>query len=217
MPVVASGVEMKFVRDFAGGEYFVEDRCIAFEAVVILRAAIEIDSQAGEIGGASQNERVIAMPEGRIGWRAKRAKNAEKNGLLRIGELHIGKFIEKRGAIGADGDEKFGMAEGQVQRSVAAHRNSGDTARMARWRGAVGAVDEGDEFANEKIFVADVAVAGVDVEARVGVWRDNQEFADFMLLPEVFDDIPAARRNEELFVAAEAVKKIEDGIAAGFG
>lgn len=217
LPVVAAWVEMKFVRDFAGGENFVKGGSAAVEAVVVLRAAVEIDFQAGEIGSACKNERVVAVPESRIGRRAKGAKSAQKKRLLGIGELHVGKFIEKSSAIGADGDEKFGMAEGDMQRAVAAHGDSGDAARTSRGRDAVGAVDERDEFADEEIFVASATVAGVDVEAGVGVRCDDEKFADFLLLPEVFDEIPAAGGDEKLFVAAQSVEKIEHGIVAGFG
>ena len=50
--VVAAGIEMELVRDVAGGEDFVEGGGAGFKTVVVFVAAIEINFQAGEIGGA---------------------------------------------------------------------------------------------------------------------------------------------------------------------
>lgn len=157
------------------------------------------------------------MPEGGIGRRAEGAKDAQQRGVLRIGDANVGKFIEERTAVGTDRGEEFGVTERDMEGSVAAHRNSADTAGMSERRSAIRTVDEGNEFTDEEIFVADAAVAGVDVEAGAGVGRDDEEFADLVLLPKVLDEIPAAGVDEELFVAAEAVKKIENGVAARFG
>jgi len=73
------------------------------------------------------------------------------------------------------------------------------------------AFDEGEEFADEEILVAHFAVARVDVEAAVGAGRDDQEFADLLLLPHVFDEVPAALGEQGLRVFSEAVEEIENG------
>lgn len=46
-PVVAAGVEVKFVGNVARGEQFIEGRGTDIEAVIVFRAAIEINFQAG--------------------------------------------------------------------------------------------------------------------------------------------------------------------------
>lgn len=53
--VMAAGIEMEFVGDAAGGEDFVEGGGAGVEAVVILVAAVEIDFEAGEVGGAGED------------------------------------------------------------------------------------------------------------------------------------------------------------------
>ena len=52
--VVAAGVEMEFVRDVTGGEDFVEGSGAGFKTVVVLITAVEINFQAGKIGGACE-------------------------------------------------------------------------------------------------------------------------------------------------------------------
>lgn len=207
---------MEFVGDFAGGKNFVEDGGAAKEAEIVLGATVKIDFEAGETGGAGKSERIVAAPQGGIGRRAEGAKNAQKRRLLRIGDADVGKFIEKRGAIGAHGGEEFGMTERKVKRPVAAHGNSGDAAGTAEGRSSIGMVNEGNEFADHKIFVVDATVAGVDVETRASVRRDDEEFADFVLLPKILDEIPAAGSDEELFVAAQTMKEVKNRIAARF-
>lgn len=133
--------------------------------------------------------------------------------MLRIGDADVGKLFEESCAVGADGGEEFRMPEGDVEGSVAAHGDSSDTAGMADGGSSISVIDEGNEFADEEIFVADAAVMGVDVEGGAGIGRDDQEFADFVLLPKILDEIPAAGSDEELFVAAEAVKEVKNGIA----
>ena len=50
--IVAAGIEMEFVGDFARGEGFVESGGAGFETVIVLVTAIEINSQTGKIRGA---------------------------------------------------------------------------------------------------------------------------------------------------------------------
>src|SRR5579885_1648644 len=53
-PVVAARIEMEFMSDAAGSEDLVESDRARVEAEVILIAAIEVDFEPGEIGGARQ-------------------------------------------------------------------------------------------------------------------------------------------------------------------
>lgn len=43
LPVMAAGIEMKFMGNFARGENFIENGCAALETVVVLRATVKID------------------------------------------------------------------------------------------------------------------------------------------------------------------------------
>src|SRR6266702_5151496 len=102
---------MKFVRDAARGEDFVEGGGAGVEAVVVVLAAVEIDFEAGEIGGAGEDERAVEVPEDGIGGIAENA--AEYAGARRTGRRSAekaGKFFDKRGAVGTDGADKLGMA-----------------------------------------------------------------------------------------------------------
>ena len=65
--VVAARVDVKFVRDAAGGEDFVEGGGAGFETEIVLVAAIEIDLQAREICFARQGDGAVLFPESWIG------------------------------------------------------------------------------------------------------------------------------------------------------
>jgi len=110
--IVAAGIEMEFVRDAARGENFVQGGGAGVEAVVVVVAAIEIDFQAGEIGGAGEDEGAVLVPENGIGGIAENA--AEDVGSRRTGRgaQKIGKFFDERGAVGADRAEKLRMEKG---------------------------------------------------------------------------------------------------------
>ena len=139
-------------------------------------AAIEIDFEAGEIGGAGEDEGAVAVPESGIGGIAEDA--AEDAGARRTGRgaEEAGKFFDERGAVGADRAEELRMAEGEMEGAVASHGDAGDGAIGAAGRGAIPLFDEWKKFLEEKILVAIFAVAGVDVEAGVAVWRDDEKF-----------------------------------------
>ncbi len=118
--------------------------------------------------------------------------------------------------MSADGTEELRMAEGQMERAVASHGYAGNGAVGAAGSGAVTFFDEGKEFFEQKILVAIFAVAGVDVEARVTIRSDDEKVLELLIVTQVFDEIPEAGVDEELFVVAEAVKVIEDGEFSGF-
>lgn len=103
--------------------------------------------------------------------------------MLRVRELYVRKLINEGGTVRADGNEEFGMPEGNMKSAVTTHRYSLDTTRPAFRRDAVGSIDEWNELANEKVFEAGMAVARINIKARVSVRRDNDELTDSILLP----------------------------------
>ena len=74
------------------------------------------------------------------------------------------------------------------------------------------ALDVRNELAEKEIAVAHAAVGGIDVEAAFSFRRYYQEIVDLFLLAQVFDESPSAGLEQSLFVVAEAVEEIEDGI-----
>jgi len=208
-PIVAARIKVEFVWDMAGGEDLVEGGGAGIETKIVLIAAIEIDFEAVKIGGAGEGERAVAIPESGIGRRAEGA--AENPGARRSGAGdEVGEFFDQRGTVGADGGEEFGMAKGEMKGAVAAHGNTGDGAVGAAGANAVVTLDERKEFAEKEIFVADLAVARIDIEAGAGSGRGDEEFAELLFLPGVLDEIPPAGMQEHLLVIAEAMKKVEN-------
>jgi hypothetical protein len=78
------------------------------------------------------------------------------------------------------------------------------------------ALDEREKFLQEKILVADFAVAGIDVEGGFAGGSGDEEILEAAFIAEIFNKVPAAGMEEGLLVVAEAVEKIENGEAAGF-
>src|SRR6202040_3158814 len=64
---VGAGIRREFGGEGGGGEDFVEGGCAGVEAVVVVVAAVEIDFEAGEAGGAAEDERTVLVPEIGIG------------------------------------------------------------------------------------------------------------------------------------------------------
>lgn len=155
--IVAAGIEMEFVRDFAGGEDFVKSGGPGFEAVVVLVAAIEVDFQAGEMCGAGEGERAVGVPERGVGRDAENtAEKARARGLR--GAQKVWEFFDECGAVSADGAEELRMAEGEMEGAVATHGNAGDGAIGAAGRNAITFFDEREKFLQQKVFVANLAV-----------------------------------------------------------
>ena len=185
--IVTAWVDVEFVGDVAGGEGLVERGGAGFEAVVVLRAAIEINFQAGEIGGAGESDGAVAIPEGGVGRKSEDA--AENAGARRGGGVveESGEGVHERGAVGADGGEELGMTEGEMERAVSAHGDAGDGAMGAAGSDAIVFFDEGKKFLEQEIFVAIFAIAGVDVEAGVAVGSDDEEILELVFVAQVFD------------------------------
>src|SRR5215469_2620245 len=103
-----------------------------------------------------------------------------------------------------------------MERAVASHGDAGDGAVGASRGCAVSFFNQREKLLEKEILVAAVAVAGVDVEARGAVGRGNEEVLELLFVAPVFDEIPEAGVDEELFVVAEAVKIVEDRKFLGF-
>lgn len=218
-PVVATRVEVEFVRDAAGAEDFVKCGGAGVEAEIVFAAAIEIDFQAGKGIAAGQSERAVALPErgiGRIAEDASENARAAGSGSAAIAGKEDGKFFDEGGAVGADGGKELRVTKGEMERAVATHGDSRNGAMGAAGASTVVLLEVRKEFLEEEIFVALLVVAGIDVKAGAARGRGDEEFLDAVFFLEVFNEIPAAGTEEHLFVVAEAVEEIENGVAAGF-
>ena len=116
----------------------------------------------------------------------------------------------------ADGGEKFRVPEREVQCAIASHGDSRDRAIRAAGPRAVARFDSRQEFLHQEILVADCPVMRINVKRTARVRCGNQKFAELSMFPQVFDQVKSAGVDEHLFVVAEPVKKIKNGIFAGF-
>ena len=107
------------------------------------------------------------------------------------------------------------MAECQVERTVASHRDSIDRPIRPAWCNPVPPFDEREEFPDHEVLITILAVSGIDVKTGTGRRSGNQELLDFVFRPKIFDQIPGATVNEELVVVAQSVEKIENGEMPG--
>src|SRR5260370_3058582 len=170
---------MEFVRNFAGGKDFVESNSAGVESEIVFGTAVEIDTQARKRSGAGESEWDVAVREGRV-WRhaedAAEEAGRAGSGDAAIAEEKDGQFFDESRAVGADGREQFGMSEGEMEGAVAAHGNAGNRAIGAAGTDAGAAFDERKKFLQEEGFVANFAVAGVDVEARPASGSGDKDF-----------------------------------------
>ena len=113
--------------------------------------------------------------------------------------------------MGADRAEELRMAEGEMQRAVATHGDAGDGAVGAAGGCAIALFDEREKFLKEKIFVTVFAVLGIDVKTCPAVRRGDQKTFQLAFFTQVFDEVPRAGVDKELFVVAETVEVIKDG------
>jgi len=209
--IMATGIEMIFVGDVAGGEDFVESGGTGFKSIVIVVATVEVDFQAGETGGARKGDGAIAVPErGVRGGAEDLAQNARARRIRGRAEKFRKRFDE-RGAMGCYGNEQLRVGKGEMQGAIAAHRDTGDGAVAPAGRDAVAFFDEREELLQQEIFVTGFSVFGVDIETSATIGSGNQKVSDFVLLAHVFDEIPGAGVDKGLLVVAKAVEEIEDG------
>jgi len=108
------------------------------------------------------------------------------------------------------------MSEGQMKGAVSPHGNAGNGAIGTAGADTVVGGDKRKEFAQEKIFVAALAVEGVDIEAGAARGSGDEEFLEQAFVTEIFDKVPGAGVEKGLLIVAEAMKEIENGEAAGF-
>ena len=155
--IVPARIKIKFVRDFAGSEDFVERNGAGIEAVIILITAVEINFQAGKIGSACQHEGAAGVPENGVRGNAENTSEDARARRIRSAE-ESRKFFDERGAMRADSSEKLGMPEGQMERAVTAHGNSGNAAVSAAWRSAIALFDEGKKLPKQEVFVANFSI-----------------------------------------------------------
>src|SRR5580765_1217056 len=171
---MAAGVDVRFVENMARSKNFVQCSGAGLESKVVLIAAIEINLQTGEIHGLGECQRTVFLPEHGIGWGAENSAEhprADAAALRRRNECR--QFVDDGRAVRADRREKFGMAKGQMQSAVAAHGNSGNATIGAACAGAIARFNSWQEFLHQKIFVARLAVARINVKTCAGTWRGN--------------------------------------------
>src|SRR4029077_12841002 len=96
-----------------------------------------------------------------------------------------------------------------TQRSITSHGDPRDRSSSPSRPHAVPAFDEGHEFLQKKITVPEGLIGRVDVETAPALWRHNKEVADLVLAAQVFDQRPASRVEQGLFVFADAEQTIE--------
>jgi len=62
-PVVTAGVEVELAGNMARAEHFVQSYGTGVETKIVFGAAIKVDLQSGETGGARDCQRVVLFPE----------------------------------------------------------------------------------------------------------------------------------------------------------
>src|SRR5579859_5061052 len=197
---------MIFVWNVARGKKFVQGFGAGVKAKVIFGTAVKINLHSRKIRGTRYRHGIISSPECGIEWRSKRtAKNTQPAELPRILCTDFGERFKQCRAVRAHGAEELRMAEGNVQRTVSAHRNSRNSARFAPRLRAIPPLDRRHKLLQEEILIAALAIARVDVETCLAGWRHNQEFSQLMLLPQVLDKIHSSRMHEHLLVIAQPV------------
>ena len=62
-PVVTAGVEVELVGNVARAKHFVQSYGAGIETKIVFGAAIKVDPQSGETGGARDDQGVVVFPE----------------------------------------------------------------------------------------------------------------------------------------------------------
>src|SRR5438105_2648414 len=104
------------------------------------------------------------------------------------------------------------MSEGEAKRSIPAHRQAGDSARLAHTNHAELRFDLRNKFRKEEVAVAISAIGGVDEECAPAFSRDDYKLANRMVLAQVLDQPPASSEHQRLLILTEAVQKIKNWI-----
>src|SRR5262249_14044845 len=102
------------------------------------------------------------------------------------------------------------MAKSEMERAVATHRNTGNRTVGAAGRDTILLLDEGKEFLKQEILITNSSILCVDVETGAAGGSGDEEVFQFGAIAQIFDEIPQAGMDEELFVVAEAVERVKD-------
>src|SRR5207245_5088553 len=91
--------------------------------------------------------------------------------------------------------------------------NAADGALFGTRAHAICALDVRNELAQKKVAVAHRSVSGVDIKTAAAFGRNNEKLPDCVLAAQIVEQGPASAMEQSLFVVAEAVQKIQHGIA----
>ena len=173
-PIVTPGVEVKLVGNVTRVKRFVQSYGTGVETKIVFGAAIKVDLQSGETRRARDGQGVVVFPEDGVERRTKDVtENPRPGKLARIAGCDCGNFLKQGRAVGAKGNEELRMKEGQMQRAVSAHGNSGYAVRGAPGPGAIAFFDLRQKFSEKEILITTVAVAGIYVEAGTPIRCDD--------------------------------------------
>ena len=216
---VIAGIQMVLVFHVLFQQLIVQGSSSFFEAIVIILATIEINGELLQGGGILPGEvkGVVGVP---VSNGDRISENVGQHFPERRarpgGEIQLsGRLGNQRSALGTDGGKHFRMAEGETQRTVSPHRDSGDRSIVAAFADAVFPFDERDKLLQKKIAVTNRTVSGVDVETFSAFGSNNEKIAEFMLLAKIVEHRPAAAVEERFLVIAQAVEEIEHWIVLG--
>ncbi len=213
---VVAGVQMVLVLHAQLLQFVVQGGSAFFETVVVILAAVEIDSELFEGGCilAGEKKWIVGVPVRNVDRISEDIRQHFSQGRAGArGEIKFtGRLGNQRGALSADGGKHFGMAEGEAQRTVSAHGDSSDRSIAAAFADAVFLFDERDKLLQKKIAVANGAVGGVDVKTFSAFRSDDEKITELMLLAKVVEHCPSTAVEKRFLVIAQAVEKIEDRI-----
>src|ERR1700722_797726 len=217
LPVMTAGIQVKFMGNAARRQQLVELRVAFIEAKIILGAAIEIDREARRPRPILHNrKRTFAFPECRVHPRTESLAQhlRHRRGLI-AGHFDVRQRLNQRGAVRAHRHEQIGVTQRKPQRPIPSHRNAGDAARLPFRAHPVVALDIRQKFADEKILIAHLAIARINVEGPPAVRRNNQKFANPFLIAQILNHVHAAGIEQQLLIPAQPVQEIDRGIGVG--
>ena len=217
--VVSAGIDVELVGNAAGLQQLVQRLRALLEAIVVIVADIEINLHALEAGGRiilGEVEDVVAIEIPAIEGRAVDVAQEAPGRAWRAGSKIVRQLRNKRGHLRADRGKLVRISEGQTQRTIATHGNTGNAAGGASAFRAILLLHLRHEFLLQKIFVARLAILRVEVETVAAAGRENNEIADFALAAKIGHDVPSAEVEQRLLVVAQSMQVIQHRVASGF-
>src|SRR5438270_1727205 len=158
------------------------------KSVIIILAAVEIDSELLQSDCIlfRKDKWAVLVPMSDVDRFAEYGgeHSGERRTRARSGVQCVWRFRDKRGALRAQGGEKFWMREGEPQGSVATHGNPADCATGTAGANAIFAFDLRHEFLQKKIAVAHRAIGRIDVEAAAAFRSYDQKVSHLGLVAE---------------------------------